>query len=257
MEDKVKKIIAVFIQKDPSEISSSTLINSSVIPGSILIHRMYRELSLAGFKVEKYIDINTYGDLLSRLNGSPVAEAVSSSPEVGTGSVADSLSGSNLEIGIDIENVTNMPAVSDYREDPFYKTNFTISEISYCILKPNPIESFAGIFCLKEAICKTNESLRKVPFNQIEITHTSEGKPVYPGYALSVSHTKEFATGVAVLSSLANNSNQKKDALPVEEIKITPSPIITSSGNKMGKVVSIIALLLSIAAIALEIFFRN
>jgi phosphopantetheine--protein transferase-like protein len=269
LEDKIKKIIAVFLQKDPSEINSDTLINSTAIPGSILIHMMYRELTLAGFPVKKYMDINTYGDLLNRINGVPVEKLTQpvqlSTPVIHPLQMSFPANGSNsdLEIGIDIENISNFPIVNDFREDSFYKINFTPTEISYCILKPSPIESFAGLFCLKEAICKTNEELRKIPFNQFEIGHTQEGKPIYNGYALSVSHTQDIATGVAVkgriimansVSKRVNNDESVSKRGNMEEVTLLNNS--TSSGNKPGWV-SIIALLLAVTAIIIELFYKK
>ncbi len=163
-------------------------------------------------------------------------------------------SNSDLEIGIDIESISNFPVVNDYREDPFYKTNFTQNEISYCILKPSPIQSFAGLFCIKEAICKTDENFRRIPANQIEIMHTAEGKPEFRGYALSVSHTKDIATAVAVKGkSIKNDSVSKRENKDdsvskggnMEEIALQNKT--TSWGNKSGWI-SIMALLLAVAA---------
>jgi len=271
MEDKIKKIIAVFLQKEPSEINSDTLINSTAIPGSILIHMVYRELELAGFPVKKYMDINTYGDLINRIKGTavePISQPVQKSIPVNVSipvniNVPTTGSNSDLEIGIDIESISNLPAVNDYREDPFYKTNFTTNEITYCILKPSPIESFAGLFCLKEALCKTNENFRKIPFNQIEITHTTEGKPSFRGYALSVSHTKDVATGVAIKGrtikddSVSKIENKDDKVLKIENIvEGILQNKSTSSGNKSGWI-SIVALLLAVAAIIIEIFYKK
>lgn len=276
MEEKIKKIIAVFLQKEPSEINYDTLINSKAIPGSILIHMMYRELTLAGFPVKKYMDLNTFGDLLNRINGteklikpgqsiSEVKPVQIDTPVIQHLQMSVPASGSNsdLEIGIDIESISNFPNVNDFREDPFYKTNFTTNEISYCILKPSPIESFAGLFCLKEAICKTNENYRKIAFNQIEITHTDEGKPLFKGYALSVSHTKDMATGVAAIGRSikdggAPNPVRKDDS--VSKVENGREAILQnksmSSGNKSGWV-SIFALLLAVAAIIVEFFYKK
>jgi phosphopantetheine--protein transferase-like protein len=260
MEDKIKKIIAVFLQKEPSEINSATLINSTAIPGSIMIHMMYRQLTLAGFPLKKYIDINTYGDLINRINGVQLEQTTQpaqvSTPVIQTSPITVPINQSNsdLEIGIDIENISNFPAVKDYREDPFYKTNFTQSEISYCILKPSPLESFAGLFCLKEAICKTNENFRKIQFNQIEISHSPEGKPEFKGYALSVSHTKDVATGIAIIKG-----GNKEEAViqPQTEIEqIIPQDSTESPGSRTPLLLSVIALLLAITAIIMEIYYK-
>jgi phosphopantetheine--protein transferase-like protein len=100
--------------------------------------------------------------------------------------------------GIDIEDISNFPVVIDFREDDFYVSNFSMQEISYCILKGKPLGSFAGLFSTKEALCKTSERIRQMPFNKIEITHDDNGKPVYPGYSISISHTDQFAVAIAI-----------------------------------------------------------
>jgi phosphopantetheine--protein transferase-like protein len=269
LEDKIKKIIAVFLQKEPSEINTDTLINGKAIPGSILIHMMYRELTLAGFPVKKYMDLNTYGDLLNRINGTEpeVQPAQTSAIEIQPVQTSAQViqpvqmsfpvigTNSDLEIGIDIESISNFPVVNDYREDPFYKINFTPKEISYCILKASPIESFAGLFCIKEAICKTNENFRKIPFNQIEITHTVAGKPEFKGYALSVSHTKEVATGVAVINRFVRQEPAIQHNNFVEEVINKDKAV--PSGNRMGTLLSIIALLLAGTALIMELIWRK
>jgi phosphopantetheine--protein transferase-like protein len=195
MEEKIKKIIAVFLKKEVSEITTSTYIDQTAIASSILIHRMYGELAKAGFGIKNYMNIHTYGQLINQLNGNndlPIVSQISEPVVKRTGTSA--ISG----VGIDMEKLSNFTPVNDYREEPFYSMNFSAKEISYCILKSNPIESFAGLFCLKEALCKIDDNLRKTPFNQIEISHTPEGKPYYAGYLLSVSHTADTAIGIAI-----------------------------------------------------------
>ena len=62
--DEIKKIIAAFINSEPSSISESTLINNKAIQGSVMIHRMYSVLSEKGYPISDYSNINNYGDLL-------------------------------------------------------------------------------------------------------------------------------------------------------------------------------------------------
>ncbi len=103
-------------------------------------------------------------------------------------------------IGIDIEEVSGLPLTNDFRKDEFYKMNFTATEIAYCILQPDPYSSFAGLFAAKEAIIKADGRDRFKVFNSIEIGHSPEGKPVYPGFELSISHAGKMAVAVAVPS---------------------------------------------------------
>jgi phosphopantetheine--protein transferase-like protein len=101
-------------------------------------------------------------------------------------------------VGIDIEEVDSMPRATDFRENEFYKMNFSSAEIAYCILQSNPYASFAGLFAAKEAIVKANNAKRNKQFNTITINHNTEGKPVYPGFSLSISHTNNVAVAVAL-----------------------------------------------------------
>ena len=105
----------------------------------------------------------------------------------------------NFGIGIDIESIDNFPIVADFRSDPFYLDNFTPNEISFCILKQNPLETFAGIFCAKEAVFKAkNKSIRGSNLNQIEIVHNSQGMPMLDGFVISISHSKGLAVAIAI-----------------------------------------------------------
>jgi phosphopantetheine--protein transferase-like protein len=194
---ELKKIISTFIGKSIEEINDKTIIDKTVVKGSILIHRMFASLAAKGFKLNDYSNIKTFGDLIYNLEiPQQLPKNTEEIPEVTTQINANlSIKG----IGIDIENVSLMPIASDFREDEFYIQNFTSNEISYCIMKLNPYESFAGLFCLKEAIFKSNNSIFiNKSFNQIEITHADNGAPICPGYILSLSHSNDVVVAVSI-----------------------------------------------------------
>jgi len=196
--DKIKNIIAKFIKIDISSISNETVIDKSSINGSILVHRFYSELRKVGIVVEDYKNIRTYGDLLNRIEVSG-QEINSIKNDV---NLINKNIDSNLFIkgvGIDIEKVSNFPISEDFRNDVFYTDNFTSYEISYCILRNNPYESFAAIFSMKEAIYKSNNSiLTNKTFKNIEIKHDNSGAPEFNGFLLSTSHTDEVVVSVAI-----------------------------------------------------------
>src|ERR1035437_4333879 len=170
--DEIKNIVALFIKKNVEQISEDTLIDKTVINGSILIHRMYSTLANKGFIVKNYSNIKYFGQLLDSLNVDKYGLKPKSSECL---KKIDSPSQDKKEInrfikgiGIDVERTSNLPVVDDFRTDAFYLMNFTQSEISYCILKQNPIESFAGLFSIKEAIFKAGVKYNEVlSFNQI------------------------------------------------------------------------------------------
>lgn len=101
-------------------------------------------------------------------------------------------------LGIDIESIASLPVTHDFRKEEFYKMNFTAAEIAYCVLQPDPYASFTGLFAAKEAIVKADGDYRNKTFNSFEISHTSEGRPIHPGFNLSVSHAAGLAVAVAV-----------------------------------------------------------
>jgi phosphopantetheine--protein transferase-like protein len=211
MEDKVKNIISTFIKVPAEQISSDTVIDRTAVSSSITLHRMYAKLAEEGIIVEDYWNIKNVATLLKRLNGN--GHAIVSGKQEGESSnfvspPANYVTGST--VGIDIEEVDSMPKTNDFREEEFYKMNFSSAEIAYCILQPNPYASFAGLFAAKEAIVKANNTNRSKPFNTIIINHNAEGKPVYPGFNVSVSHTNNVAVAVA-LPEVVDTSIRKTD----------------------------------------------
>jgi holo-[acyl-carrier protein] synthase len=159
---------------------------------------MYATLSKAGYPVKNYAEIKSYGDLLKKLNGSvitaPAKEKKYVKEEIKDEKKAASLPAA---IGVDMEHIENLPKAIDFREDEFYKLNFTNKEISYALLKPRPYETLAGLFCAKEAICKADNEIKELSFNEIEIEHSSNGAPHFKNFSLSISHSNGFAIAVA------------------------------------------------------------
>jgi phosphopantetheine--protein transferase-like protein len=208
MEEKIKEIIAVFLKVPPAQVSGITVIDRSAVSSSILLHRMYAKLAAEGVAVSNYQDIRTVNDLLQSVNGAvqttvapaagevaiPVIKSLSTAAPAGSG------------VGVDIEAVSAMPITGDFREDAFYSMYFSPAEIAWCILKPNPYASFAGLFAAKEAIVKADNNYKKTPFNQINIAHTAEGKPLHAAFQLSIAHTEELAIAIALPNTATANS---------------------------------------------------
>ena len=146
-----------------------------------------------------------------------------------------------------------MPPCNDYRQDGFYKQNFSPLEISYCILQPHPVISFTGLFAAKEAIAKADNTYKKTPFDQIEIDHDQLGKPFFKKFDISISHMEDFAVAVAVW--LPKNTLVTSQELP-EPMTIGLKEIdLLKRKLKSYSVVSIISLLIALFAIAISFFF--
>lgn len=101
----------------------------------------------------------------------------------------------NFSIGIDLEEVDNLTKAVDFGENIFYIQNLSQKGISYC---PDPLQSFAGKFAVKEAIVKADNSYLGVPFSQIEIDTDSNGNLYFMNFKISISHTDKFAIAVAI-----------------------------------------------------------
>ena len=204
MEEKIKEIVAVFTRIPADQISTATLVDRSAVTSSIMLHRMYAKLSEAGIIVDNYQEVKTFGNLLQRVGGNKISttQEMDFIPVSGKGQMHAQINGNSesmpMNIGIDVEEISAMPRVSDLREDDFYKMNFSPTEIAYCILKPDPYASLAGLFAAKEAIVKADNQYRSKPFSNIIIDHLPDGKPIHDKFHLSISHTNNTAVAVAV-----------------------------------------------------------
>jgi phosphopantetheine--protein transferase-like protein len=241
MEEKIKEIVSLYIKVPASQIAANTVIDRSAVASSILLHRMYAALANEGIVIDNYWDIKSFGTLLQRINGAERSFTVVSDNTIEyVLPVNESLSSAE-GIGLDVEEINAMPQVNDFREDEFYKMNFTSEEIAYCILQPDSLSSFAGLFAAKEAIVKADNSYLNKPFNSIHIGHLPNGKPVHSSFQLSISHTKELAIAIAV--PLSPNTTDKKSA--GERISQSSS----SANSSIALLVSLLTLLVVIVFI--------
>ena len=221
-EEKIKNIVSTYTRVPVDTINAQTLVDRSALASSILLHRMYAAFATEGIVVDNYWDIKTYGALLQRLSDrieQPVSGFSEPVPIYNNDYQHDK---SSASAGIDIEEIQSMPQVDDFREDEFYTMNFSSSEIAYCILQPNSLASFAGLFAAKEAIVKADNSYINRPFNTIIINHLPGGKPEHPSFQISISHTSTVAVGIAI----------KAASFPTgQNVQLTPSSVLTSNKN--------------------------
>lgn len=197
MQNEVKDVIGQFLKIDPSQITANSVIDKTTVGGSIMVHRLYASLADQGFNVTDYLSVKTFGELAQRLDAG-AATADYSLPSIIKETIEEN------SIGIDIELIDNLPAVSDFRTNTFYQNNFSPYEISHCLMQENPRASFAGLFAAKEALVKIDNKLSESLFNRIEITHTIEGKPMYGSSRISISHAGNYVVAVAVSRSDSN-----------------------------------------------------
>lgn len=234
MEESIKEIVATFIRVPADQIGPSTPIDRRAVKSSIMLHRMYAKLAEAGLVISDYTSVRTFNDL------SGGSAAAGPTPEITYVAEPAPAGDEPLSMGIDIESVGSLPKVADFRRDEFYKQNFTPQEMAWCILQPDPIESFAGLFAAKEALVKADNSLREKPFHQIAIRRSPAGKPLFPGFTLSIAHAN--GTAVAVAARAAANETTHPT--------LSPPP---AAQNK-GRAIVWLALLLATAALILSLW---
>ncbi len=239
MEENIKKIVSEFIKIPVEQINEHTVIGRPVLANSILVHRMYAAISKEGFEINNYQEIKTYAELLNRISGRQQAEK--SFPSIVANNNFESYNQTH-GIGIDIEEISNLPRTNDFREEEFYKMNFTNQEIAYCNIQHDPYASFCGLFALKEAIVKANSYYRSIPFNKIFVDHLEDGKPVFNGFQISISHSSNIAIAVAV-----------KDSENFANANVVTSYNEPSKSQWLIFLLSFLAIILALVAIVLDI----
>lgn len=116
-------------------------------------------------------------------------------------------------IGVDTVRVSRIAEA--IKDDAFLRRVFTEEERAYCDGRARPSESYAGLFCAKEAVVKALKCgfWRGIAPTDIEITHDGGGAPVpvLHGKAaeltdgktveVSISHDGDCAVAAAVVTS--------------------------------------------------------
>jgi phosphopantetheine--protein transferase-like protein len=205
-EIKLKEIISKYINIEINNINNETKIGPSELKGSIIMYRMFSELEENGFIFTPGESPSNYYELKVSLSMSDDSVVKSDRSKKNELQQSPNL---GCRIGIDIQQINDLPLVADDL-DIFYINNFTEKEISHSLNKGNPIESFAGIFALKEAIIKTSFTNNQPNLKSIEIGYNGN-IPMFDNYQVSISHSGDMAVAVAIenpnSSVLSQNDN--------------------------------------------------
>lgn len=111
-------------------------------------------------------------------------------------------------IGIDIEEVENLPRAANFRTHEFYSSQFNDKELSYAMLMPDPYIHLCGMFCAKESLKKSAPDLIGLPLNEIIVSHNNARRPsirtinndinLKYQFKISISHTEKYATATVI-----------------------------------------------------------
>lgn len=213
--EKIVEVVSKIAGKSSSGVVSDTSLRSLGVTSSIQIlkiqsalERQYQQkLPLLG-------DSWTIGKIAAQVGEAP-AEIVSNNNSSQTATIAPTVGNngtsvaaiSGISIGVDIEEVANLPDTSNYRQHEFYQTQFSNEEISYCLLKTNPKIHLCGIFCAKEALKKSAPPLINLRMDEIILTH-QQGRPIISTtnsqlnsaytFQVSISHTDNYAVATVL-----------------------------------------------------------
>ena len=159
-------------------------------------------------------------DLLGLFSGGTAGsdQAVTQTPAVKTSSVIQSdvpvpnatkASPANMGMGMDMQEIDELPEATDFLTHEFYSSHFAPSEIATAVLRPNPREHLCGIFCAKEAAKKSHPALLNLRMSDLFVSHDKEGRPLLRlaegtlpeirfQFILSITHTHRFAAATCL-----------------------------------------------------------
>ena len=256
-EDSLREIVATVARLDSGQIGHATELNGR-LGGSIGRARLDAAVrAKSGVSDPGVYRAATFGELCQVLGveSSAGAELTVFRQDTPILPAISSLE-NGYRVGVDIEPVAAMPAARDFWEDDFYKATFTPREIAYALLQASPRNSFAVMWCAKEAVRKADAALAGIGWQRIEVVHAADGRPGVavdgqPTGSLSLSHTDELAVAVFVAGSLAPEA-------PLAPEPASPEPVILTApkSSRVPALLSLLALLIAIAALALS-WLRN
>ena len=114
-----------------------------------------------------------------------------------------------MEIGVDIEQNERFKNLSKH----FLERVYTQNELNFAMKFKNAHEHLCALWCVKEATVKAFSNL-KIPFLEIEVSSTAEGKPFivknetiknelkkqnFTDIKISLSHSKDYSTATCII----------------------------------------------------------
>ncbi|AFZ34028.1 phosphopantetheine-protein transferase [Stanieria cyanosphaera PCC 7437] len=209
--EKVVEIVAKIAGKSATQVLPETSLGSLGITSSIQIlkiqsalERQYQQkLPFLGdsWTVERIAAQVGVASLPAKANGA-IAQPNTAANFNGNTAQIQPVNLSNVSIGVDIEEINNLPDTSNYRTHEFYQTLFSSEEISYALLKNEPKLHLCGIFCAKEALKKAAPELINLRMEEIRVTH-QQGRPLITTSDLTINSTFNFQVSISHASNYA------------------------------------------------------
>ena len=255
-QDKIRSVVARFFNVSEAEVTDSFQFPASRLQGSVGRSTLHAALKrLADADLKSVWEANTFGELVnsaSDLASTTVTESQQSKRLLMSGN--DFLSG--FTVGIDLEDVSNLPMVNDPWNQPFYAENFTPEEIAYAARQTDSRLTFCGLWSAKESIIKLGDSFRELKPLEIQINHDVNRRPfaVVGGESLagtvelSISHTTSSAVAVSIKIGVTNATQ----AVGIEAPVAVPAPTAkdaSPTSNRLTLAFAIAGFLLAVYAV--------
>lgn len=209
--DELKKMISNTLKVNVVDIDSEFLLKTGKLrtsAGSVILGNMVEKVCGQKKDCSK---VSTFGELL-RLVESNTTESVGEIITIEENEVeenqksAANIAGNRLVCGIDIQEIDIFPEVDDYWSESFYIDNFTKEEIAYCATAISPRHSFAGRWCVKEALHKCCEKYYDIVLRDIQVAKHKNGSISVEvrkndrwnelPFTCSISHADNYAVGI-------------------------------------------------------------
>jgi phosphopantetheine--protein transferase-like protein len=259
--EELQEIIAEFMKVPIAAVDASTVFTGTLASslGRARLDAMLR--SRIGISNPAVYTVKTFGELCQRIgtDSSRVNHLPPVTQRDGSHAARTSFSGKGIAIGVDIQSVADLPNVTDYWEDAFYLQRYTQQEIAYALLQPSPRESFAAIWCAKEALRKADGRWLGVDWHRTEVTHAPSGGPTLISdgetlpCSLSLSHTGGVAIAVVAMVAAPMSPVLQPGQATIRPLAIQPA-FIPANGI-LQLVLSIVAVLISLLAVGI-VFLR-
>jgi phosphopantetheine--protein transferase-like protein len=252
----LRTTVAEFLKTDPAQLQPGSPLAGRRLDSSLgraaLDAAIRRRLKL---HCPAVYSAKTYGDLEAAILGKESPNGAVPAPKLAsTNGVAVTPSALPLACGIDLEPVANFPAAGDYWEDEFYRSNFTATEIAYCLLQQRPPMHFAARWCAKEALKKCDSRFLQQPMSDLEVAFDEAGVPALNflkgdtkqrlPFAVSLAHTSDLAIAVVV-----------RQTPPTQAVAAAPAVVAQGPAKEpRGRGLAAVACLLGLISLALAVW---
>ncbi len=252
MNESIHAVVARFFNVPESGISDSFVLPPERLAGSISRRVLHAAIKrLAGADLPGVWTASTFGELI---HGGAADTTARTPPGSMSPRAPVAVSGA-LGIGIDIEEVANLPWSGDPWKEAFYTENFTQAETAYATRQPDPRTTLAGLWCAKEAALKCGAEFATLRPAQIEIRHDESGRPQLEvdGSAvaceISISHAGTSAVAVCIRYPMPTHREANLQ-LPIIADANGGKPEADGHQSRWG---SLGPILLSVAALILSV----